>query len=126
MVLTFTNPEFSCFCYNLALKILLFLRLFSLIFATTRQHFQISSLFDYKNSPQQIAISWQKQKSIVVCRRVNRHTKHIQCSQFSSKAQLDSTFVLKIQSTLDDHFCRISAHRILHFSRLFSINSATK
>ncbi len=63
IVLTFTNPEFSCFCYILALGIQHFLRLFGIKFATTKQftsNSQIWVLFDYRSSPQRI-------RSNVVC-----------------------------------------------------------
>jgi hypothetical protein len=89
--------------------ILHFLRLFSL-----RIH-KFKSFFDYKNSPQQIP-------SIVVCRRVNRHTKHIQCSQFAFKIQS-----LSIQS-YDRHTKHIQCLYIffdrVHFnSKLFQKGS---
>jgi hypothetical protein len=82
--LTFTDPEFSFFCYNLALRILHFSRLFSLNSATRQHFFQISSPFDYKNSPQKIG-------SIVVCRRVKTDTQTHPC------------FKIKIQS----HICTL-------------------
>jgi hypothetical protein len=74
-----SNLQF-CFCFKWFLPckrvhFSCFSGLFSLNFAS-KQHFKFTnfSLFDYKNSPLQIV-------SIVVCRRVNRHTKRIQCAQ---------------------------------------------
>jgi hypothetical protein len=51
IILTFKNPEFSFFCYNLAFKILHFLRLFSLNFATTEQFTSNSKHFATNLSP---------------------------------------------------------------------------
>ena len=71
MILTSqTNPEFSL--PQFSSQKLQFSGLFSLLFATTGQ-FKFTNL-----SPLTVEYSPQQIRSIVVCRRVNRHTKYIQ------------------------------------------------
>jgi hypothetical protein len=78
--------EFSSFCYNLALEVLLFLGLFGIKFATTKQFIlnspqiqrilpQILVLLTTNKVPSSF-VQFFMQNSIVVCRRVKTDTQN--------------------------------------------------
>jgi hypothetical protein len=120
MVLTF-KESLIFVCYKLATRILHFSGLFSINFATTGQHFfkislsilnsQILSLFDYKNSPQEI-------RSIVVCRRDKTDT------QNTSMIQKYTFFDRRLHFVDTDQLVKSSARK-LQFNRCLFITKQT-